>query len=334
MTGVAVIGAGMWAPRLVAAAGRAGLDVVTCFSRDPRKAERLGVPVAASLAAAIEDPRVEGVILATPNDVHAEQAVACAERGRHVFVEKPIADTLAAAARIRDACTAAGVVLMVGHGFRRLGAARRVGELVAEGRLGTVVLAEATFSLPGKLGPQAWRAHRDRNPGGPLMQLGIHHVDTLASWLGPVRRTTGVMAHVHTDADIDDVSVATLELESGALAVLTGSYVSPHTFAVRLQGTRAVLDYRADLGAVWPDAERVDEVSTIAVGGEAVAFEPRDMLAEELREWALAARGEAVVETGAEEGIAALRAILEAVDSAGAESGARSLREHRGADPP
>ena len=165
------------------------------------------------------------------------------------------------------------MVLMVGHGFRRLGAARRVGELVAEGRLGRVVLAEATFSLPGKLGPQAWRAHRERNPGGPLMQLGIHHVDTLAAWLGPVRRTTGVLAHVHTDADIDDVGVATFEFASGALGVLTGSYVSPHTFAVRLQGTRGVLDYRADLGAVWPDAERVDEVSTITVGGEPVAFE-------------------------------------------------------------
>jgi predicted dehydrogenase len=202
---------------------------------------------------------------------------------------------------------------MAGHAFRRLGAARRVGELVAEGRLGDVVLAEATFSLPGKLGPEAWRAHRESNPGGPLMQLGIHHADTLASWLGPVRRTTGVMAHVHTSADIDDVGVATLRFESGALGVLTGSYVSPHAFAFRLQGTAAVLDYRADLGAVWPDADRVDEVSTVLLGGEPVAFEPRDMLAEELREWAAAVRGEAVVETGAQEGIAALRVILEAV---------------------
>ena len=313
MKGIAVIGAGMWAPLLVAAARRAGLEVVTCFSRDAEKAARLGAPVAASFEAAIGDPRVEGVVLATPNDVHADQAVVCAERGRHVFVEKPIADTLAAAARIRDACAATDVVLMVGHGFRRLGAARRVGELVAEGRLGRVVLAEATFSLPGKLGPQAWRAHRSRNPGGPLMQLGIHHVDTLLGWLGPVRRTTGVLAHVHTDADIDDVGVATFQFASGALGVLTGSYVSPHTFTVRLQGTEGVLDYRADLAAVWPDAERVDEVSTVLVDGEPLAFEPRDMLAEELREWALAARGEAVVETGAVEGIAALRVILQAV---------------------
>ena len=120
---------------------------------------------------------------------------------------------------------------------------------------------------------------------------------------------------MHTDAEIDDVGVATLEFESGALGVLTGSYVSPHVFSLRLQGSDGVLDYRADLGAVWPAAERVDEVSTLTLNGEAVEFEPRDMLAEELAEFAAAMRGEAVVETGAAEGIAALRVILDAVGS-------------------
>ena len=50
------------------------------------------------------------------------------------------------------------------------------------------------------------------------MQLGIHHVDTLSYWLGPVERASGRFAHVETDADIDDVGVVTLEFESGALA--------------------------------------------------------------------------------------------------------------------
>jgi predicted dehydrogenase len=230
-----------------------------------------------------------------------------------VFVEKPIADTLESAERMRAACAEAGVLLMVGHGFRRLGAARRAKALVDEGRLGTVVLAEACFSLTGKLPPTAWRAQRARNPGGPLMQLGIHHADTLAWLLGPVARTTGRFAHVHTDAEIDDVGVATLEFESGALGVLTGSYVSPHVFSLRLQGSAGVLDYRADLGAVWPAAERVDEVTTLTVNGEQVEFEPRDMLAEELAEFGAAMRGEAAIETGAAEGIAALRVILDAV---------------------
>jgi hypothetical protein len=64
---------------------------------------------------------------------------------------------------------------------------------------------------------------------------------------------------------------------------------------------------------VWPDAERVDEVSTLAVGGQPVEFEPRDMLAEELAEFGAAIRGGTAVETGAAEGLEALRLVLEAV---------------------
>jgi predicted dehydrogenase len=315
VTRVALIGAGMWAPRLAAAARRAGLELVAVHARDPQAraalAERLGARPATSVADAIED--AEAVLLATPNDVHAEHALECAARGRHVFVEKPIADTVEAGQRIRDACAGAGVVLMVGHAFRRLGAARRARALIDDGRLGEPVLAEANFSLPGRLPAHAWRAQRARNPGGPLMQLGIHHADTLAYVLGPVARATGRFARIHTDAEIDVVGVATLEFASGALGVLTGSYVSPHTYSLRVLGTAGVLDYRADLAAVWPAAERVDEVSTLSVDGEPVPFEPRDMLAEELAEFHAAIRGEASVETGAEEGIAALRIVLEAV---------------------
>jgi predicted dehydrogenase len=315
VTSVALIGAGMWAPRLAAAAERAGLELVSVYARDADSraalADRFGCAAAASFDDAVA--AAEGVVLATPNDVHVEHALACAARGRHVFVEKPIADTLDGAERIRDACLDAGVVLMVGHAFRRLGAARRARALVDEGSLGEVVLAEANFSLPGKLPAHAWRAQRVRNPGGPIMQLGIHHADTLAYLVGPVARTTGRFARVHTRAEIDDVGAATLEFATGALGVLTGSYVSPHTFSLRLLGSKGVLDYRADLGAVWPAAERVDDVSTLTLDGEDVAFEPRDMLAEELAEFGAAIRGEAAVETGPDEGIAALRVVLEAV---------------------
>jgi predicted dehydrogenase len=318
--GVALVGTGMWATQMAAAAGRAGLRVVTCFSRDAERrrafAQRAGCGAAPSLRSALEHPDVEGALVLTPNDAHLEVALACAERGVGVFVEKPIADTVADAERMAAACADAGVTLMVGHAFRRLGAARRVRDLVAEGALGRVVLAEANLSLPGALTPHKWRARRERNPGGPLMQLGIHHVDTLASWLGPPVAAIGRFAHLETDADIDDVGVVILRMASGSLAAVTGSYVSPKTFAIRLSGTRAVLDYRADFG-VWPAAERLDAVTTLTLDGAPVAFEERDMLAEELAEFGRGVRTGAEPETGAAEGIAALRAIRAALAAAG-----------------
>jgi UDP-N-acetyl-2-amino-2-deoxyglucuronate dehydrogenase len=317
MTGIALVGTGMWAPRLASAAERAGLELVTCFSRDQARraafSERFGCEPAATLEDAVAHPRVEGVVLATPNDVHEEQTLACAEHGRHVFVEKPIADRVEAGERMRRACAEAGVGLMVGHAFRRLGAARRVKQLLDEGALGQVVLAEANMSLAGSFKPEAWRAHRERNPGGPIMQLGIHHVDTLAYWLGPVRRASGRFAHVHAAADIDDVGIVTLEFESGALGTVTGRYVSPKTLSLRLFGSEAVLDYRADF-SVWPDAQALDGVTTLTLGGAPVDFDERDMLAEELEEFGRCIRAEAEPETGAEEGIAALAVVLEALD--------------------
>src|SRR4051812_34155687 len=151
----------MWGPRLAAAADRAGLRLVTCFSRDEERrrqfAERFNCAAADSFEDAIGHPEVEGVILATPNDVHAEQALACAQRGRHVFVEKPIADTVEAGERMREACASAGVTLMVGHAFRRLGAARRAEEPVHSGALGRVVASGAKFYLAGKLNPDSGR---------------------------------------------------------------------------------------------------------------------------------------------------------------------------------
>jgi predicted dehydrogenase len=316
MSGIAIVGTGMWAPRLAAAAERAGLDLVSCFSRDEHRrgefGKRFGCEPAASFEDAIGNPRVEGVVLVTPNDVHEEQTLACAERGRHVFVEKPIAESVEAGERMRSACAHAGVTLMVGHAFRRLGAARCTKQLIDEGALGRVVLAEANMSLPGTFKPAAWRAHRERNPGGPIMQLGIHHVDTLAYWVGPIRRATGRFAHVHSPADIDDVGVVALEFESGSLGAVTGSYVSPKMLSLRLLGSEAVLDYRTDF-SVWPDAQALDGVTTLTLAGEPIEFEERDMLAEGLAEFGRCMRGEAQPETGAAEGLAALGAVLSAL---------------------
>ena len=236
MSGIAIAGTGMWGPRLAAAAQRAGLELVTCFCRDEGKrrefAERFGCEAAPSLEDAIGDSRVEGVVLATPNDVHEEQTVACAERGRHVFVEKPIAESVQAGERMRQGCADAGVTLMVGHAFRRLGAARRVKQLIDDGALGRVVLAEANMSLTGSFKPGAWRGERERNPGGPIMQLGIHHVDTLAYWLGPVRRASGRFAHVHAEAEIDDVD--------RDLRVVAGAELVPREVLDRLSRRRLV----------------------------------------------------------------------------------------------
>jgi predicted dehydrogenase len=312
VTRVAIVGTGFWGAKLAEAVGRSSLDLAACFSRDEARrtafAERFGCEAATSYEAALD--AADAVVLATPNEEHEAQALEAARRGKHVLVEKPIATTVAAAERMRDGCRDAGVALLVGHELRRLGAARRTKAVLESGALGTVVLAEANFSLASPVKPGTWKEGR----GTPLVQLGVHHADTLQYLLGPVVRTTGRLNRVVSDVDIDDTGAAILEFESGAIGTIGSSYVSPKTYSIRLLGTEAVLDYRTDI-SVWPAADRLDSMTTLTIGGEAAAFEHVDPLVDELEEFARCARGEAAPETGAAEGIAALRVIIEATQA-------------------
>jgi predicted dehydrogenase len=321
--GVALIGPGMWGKKLAAAVRQTpSLRLVTCFGRNKAQrqafAAEFGCEAAPSFEAAIAHAEVQGVLLVTPNYLHAEQVSTCAQQGRHVFVEKPIADTLADGRAMAAAGRDAGVTLLVGHAFRRLGAARKVKALLEAGALGTVVLAEANFSLPGVLTPDKWRAHRETCPGGPLLQLGLHHADTLQYWLGPVRRVQGSFARLVTPAEIDDLGTALLEFENGVRGVLSSSYVSPKAFSLRLYGSEANLHYETDM-SIWPKAELMDAATKLTLqtksGEESISFEPRPMLIEELDEFARCIQGEAVPETGATEALAALKVIYGALIS-------------------
>lgn len=321
--GVAIIGTGMWGKRLATVVRQtASMRLVTCFSRDQTRrdafAELYECESAPSLEAALDHPAIQGVLLLTPNHVHAEQAEMAAQRGLHVFVEKPIADTLRDGRLIKRLCDEAGVTLLVGHAFRRLGAARKVKQLLEEEVLGQVILAEANFSLPGTLTPDKWRYFRETCPGGPLMQLGIHHIDTLQYWLGPVIQVQGSFARLATPAEIDDIGLAQLVFENGARGSLSSSYVSPKTFYLRLYGTEANLIYETDM-SVWPKAEQMDEATTLTLrtksGAQRIDFQPRYMLVDELDEFASCIRGEMVPETDADAALAALEVIRGAIAS-------------------
>ena len=122
--GVALIGTGMWGRRLAAAVRHTpALHLICGYSRDEGRrnafAQEVGCESAASFEAAVDRADVEGVLLVTPNFVHAEQAAACAARRKHVFVEKPIADSLTDGRAMGAACDGAGVTLLVGHGLDR-----------------------------------------------------------------------------------------------------------------------------------------------------------------------------------------------------------------------
>ena len=294
-------------------------------------AETFGCRAAGSLDALLDDSDVEAVLVVTPNHTHAEIAVAAAARGRHVFVEKPFADRLADGLRAVEAIQRAGVLLFVGHSFRRLGAARAAATAIAEGALGEIVLAEANFSLPGAFSPGSWRSRRETRRAGPMTQLGVHHVDTLQAWIGPAISVRGSMTHMAAAAEIDDVAVALLEHESGARSVISCSYVSPKTYRSGSTARRRT----STTGPRCPSGRRPNDGRSHdahdrrrhGFGRPAVrAVRHAGGRAGGVRLGA--SRTGAAPETGAQEGLAAL-SVIEGVVETAASGGIRSIGERR-----
>jgi predicted dehydrogenase len=289
---VAAIGVGGWGRVLADAAARGtGLAVVACTSRsaDHRAAfaARYGCRDVATLDAVLADPEVEGVLISTPHSVHAEQIVAAAEAGKHVFVDKPFTLTLADARRATDACRRAGVVLAVGHQRRRQAASRALKRLIDDGTMGRVAQIEGNFSadLGFTLKPGMWRTDRHETPGGPMTNLGIHHVDTYQYLLGPVARVMAISRRVAlSGVDIEDVTSVLLGFQSGAVGYFGTSWVHANrTSAITVHGTEAQAWSEADGTRLYLARRGERERSE-------VPLTPVDAVVEELTEFARCVR--------------------------------------------
>src|SRR5712691_4792447 len=318
---VAAVGVGGWG-RVLADAARqgTGLAIVACTSRstDTRAAFAKAHSCRAlpSFEAVLADPDVDGVLITTPHSVHADQVVAAARAGKHVFVDKPFALTVADARRATEACRRAGVVLAVGHQRRRLAASRALKRLVEDGTLGRVVQVEGNMSADGgfvMVKPGAWRAVPAETPGGSMTNLGIHHVDSYQYLMGPIARVMALSRRVAlTGVEVDDVTSILFEFAAGGLGYLGTSWVHANrTSTITLHGTEAQAGTESEGSRLWL-ARRGESERTV------VPLTPVNPLVEELAEFARCVRDGTTPEVGGEAAaanIAVLEAIVESAKS-------------------
>jgi predicted dehydrogenase len=244
------------------------LRLVSCFDvvEETAKgaARKYGCEVASSIQELVNHPEVEGVVAITPNFVHREHVIASAKAGKHAFVDKPIANDIEDAWAMMDACREAGVVLAVGHSFRRFGGQRVLKRLVDEGVLGTIVSVEANFSHGGGMGltPEQWRYYAEKAPALPLIQLGVHCADTLQHILGPISEVSSFMGHAAIPSENLDVTATLLRFESGVIGYLGSNYATPPIHYVNIYGTAANLysGFSNDVKIVWSDSGKGEEV--------------------------------------------------------------------------
>jgi predicted dehydrogenase len=315
---VAAVGVGTWGRVLADAAGRGtGLTVVACTGRSSENraafAKTYGCRDLPDLEAVLGDAEVEGVLISTPHSMHAAQVMAAARAGKHVFVEKPFTLTVADARRAAEAARANGVVLAVGHQRRRQAAHRALKRLLDDNALGRVVQIEGNFSADGGfvlVRPGAWRADRGETPGGPMTNLGIHHVDTFQYLLGPIARVMALSRQVAlTGVDMEDATSILFEFASGALGYLGTSWVhATRTAYLAVHGTEA---------QAWSEADgtRLSLTRRGEPGSTVLPLAPVDVVAEELAEFARCVSERARPEVGGEEATASV-AVLEAMVAA------------------
>ena len=211
------------------------------------------------------------VDICAPGWMHAEIAIAALEAGKHVLLEKPLANTLAEAEAITAAAQAAraqGVQSMVGFNYRRVPALALAKELVSEGRLGNVRQVRAAYLqdwLADESAPMTWRLRKETAGSGALGDIASHAIDQVLFLLGD--KVTEVSGRLQTfvkqrpgaqgpeDVTVDDAAWATLALASGAIASVEASRVATgrkNSLQIEIYG---------DKGALRFDLENLNELA-------------------------------------------------------------------------
>lgn len=315
------VGVGHWAGVLAKGTEKCGAAELTrCYARTEASrrafAEKFGCRPAASLDELLKDEEVEGVVISTPHSTHLGLIEQAASAGKHVFVEKPLTLTVADGKRAVRACERAGVVLMVGHHRRRLGATRRIRQMLDGGELGMLHQLEGqVYNWNAQRKRAGWQNDPAEWPAGGLAGRGVHIVDNFLYLAGPVRRAIAFSKKLLGVNALDDVTSIALEFGSGPLGYIGVSMVVPWRIGTAAFGTQA---------AAWSEEDGA-KLYFQKVGEEAPAelpVEAGEPFAEEIGEFARCIRGGGTPETGGAEAlevVAVMEAILASIQSGKAE---------------
>jgi predicted dehydrogenase len=221
---IAVAGAGQIGKRHVEMIARnAGCALSALVDPAPAAADyarSLGVPLYPSLAELLAGDRPDGVIIATPNQMHVDQTLECIAARVPTLVEKPVAHTLAAGVRLCEAAEASGVPVLVGHHRRHSAIMAKAVEVIESGVLGTIVAVVGTVLFykaenEGYFdGAYAWR----REPGGgPILLNMIHEIGNLRSLAGEIVAVEAFTSSATRHFPVEDTAAIALRFANGAL---------------------------------------------------------------------------------------------------------------------
>jgi len=220
----------------------------------------------------VADPTIDIVDICTPGDSHADIAIAALEAGKHVIVEKPLANTLGesrAMVAAAEVAQARGIMSAVNFNYRRVPALMLAKQLIADGRLGDILHIRGAYLqdwLSDPNLPMSWRLQKERAGTGVLGDLGAHVVDLMHHLTG--KSVEGVTGHLRTfthqrpdgsgklgTVTVDDAALATLVLSGGAVANLDVTRNAPgkkNELSLSIYGTKGSISFNLEnLNELW-----------------------------------------------------------------------------------
>jgi UDP-N-acetyl-2-amino-2-deoxyglucuronate dehydrogenase len=232
---VALIGAGNIASVHIAALTRAeNAELAGVYDQNGdlarQRAESHAIPkVYATWEALLGDADIDCVAVLLPHDLHERYAIEALAAGKHVVCEKPLGTDVAECDRMLAAAARAGRRLFPVHNRVYDWAAERMGEIVREGKIGEIVLAQTNgYEGPRTVGVRPWLATK-AGGGGVLMAQAVHPAYVLRWLLGDVARVGCLFGDVRVvDMTAEDTAVATLKFASGVLAEMTATFGIAH----------------------------------------------------------------------------------------------------------
>lgn len=205
--------------------------------------ERFGCDGYREYSEMLDKSDFDAVVLVTPNHLHKDQTLAAFERGLDVMVEKPIANTVQDGLAMIEAAESHDRLLYVGHNMRFSLAYDAMKGYIDAGKLGKVITAEIHFSADNTrwLPEDSWRLDPSLCPMMPVMQLGVHGIDVMQSFLGPIVSVSAFKDAFTTRPGVTDSVTAAVKYAAGALGTLVSNYCTQVAFDFRISGTEATV---------------------------------------------------------------------------------------------
>ncbi len=272
MIRLALVGPGRWGRILVESVQGVSHRVrfTHVVARSPNKAaawsDHHGITLTDNLRDVLQDPDIDGVVLATPHSQHVDQIVEVAQAGKDLFCEKPIALSKAGADRALGAITLSDSVFMPGHNRRFLPAVAEMKGRITRGDLGRILHLEGNMSSHVGFGEiytdDMWRVATGESPAGGLAAAGFHLIDLMIHLNGPIDAVAAQSARLVHSIDHDDTTSFLLRFNNKATGYIGTLTATAREFRLQVFGDQGWLELRDQNQLVWSPVQGDRESQT------------------------------------------------------------------------